>query len=58
MLKELLRNLGLLIILAGVIILGVAVFRENQSNAILGVSLVTVIAGLILHIILNKAIKS
>lgn len=58
MLKELLKNLGLLIILAGVIVLGLTVFKENQSNSVLGISLVTIIVGLLAHIILNRTIKS
>jgi hypothetical protein len=56
MLKELLRNAGLLVILAGVIILGVVVFTKVQTNAQLALSLVLIVGGLIAHIIINKYI--
>jgi hypothetical protein len=54
MLKELLKNTGLLVILAGVIILGVVVFTKVQTNAHLALSLVLIVGGLITHIIINK----
>ena len=56
MLKELLRNAGLLVILAGVIILGVVVFSGSQTNAYLSLSLVLVIVGLLGHILINKMV--
>jgi hypothetical protein len=56
MLKELLKNLGLLVILAGVIVMGVVVFTKVQTNAYLTLSLGLVIGGLIAHIIINKVV--
>ena len=56
MLKELIKNAGLLVILAGVIVLGVAVFTQVQTNANLGLALGLVIGGLIVHIIINKMV--
>jgi hypothetical protein len=56
MLKEIVKNLGLLVILAGVIVLGVVVFTKVQTNSHLGLSLGLVIAGLIAHIIINKLV--
>ena len=56
MLKEVLKNAGLLVILAGVIVLGVAVFTQVQTNANLGLALGLVIGGLIVHIIINKMV--
>jgi hypothetical protein len=56
MLKELLKNAGLLVILAGVIILGVVVFSGSQTNAYLSLSLVLVIVGLLGHILINKMV--
>jgi len=56
MVKELLKNAGLLVILAGVIVLGVAVFTQVQTNSNLGLSLGLVIAGLIAHIAINKIV--
>ena len=56
MLRELLKNAGLLVILAGVIVLGVSVFTKVQTNSHLSISLVLIIVGLIGHIIINKII--
>jgi hypothetical protein len=54
MLKELIKNAGLLIILIGVIILGVVVFSGVQTNSLLGLCLGLVIAGLLAHILINR----
>ena len=54
MLKDLLKNAGLLIILAGVIVLGVSVFTEVQTNSHLSLSLGLIVGGLIAHIVINK----
>jgi len=56
MVKELIKNAGLLVILAGVIVLGIAIFTEVQTNSNLGLSLGLVIGGLIAHIIINKMV--
>jgi hypothetical protein len=56
MLKEILKNAGLLVILAGVIILGVVVFTKVQTNSQLGLSLGLIIVGLIAHIVINKIV--
>ncbi len=52
--KDLLKNLGLISILIGVVILSIAVFRETQTNVKLVISLILVVVGLLGHIILNK----
>ncbi|MFH0759258.1 MAG: hypothetical protein V2B15_18360 [Bacteroidota bacterium] len=57
MLKELLKNAGLLIILVGVIVLGVVVFTQVQTNTYLGLSLGLVIVGLLTHIVVNKIVN-
>ncbi|MFO7670618.1 MAG: hypothetical protein R6W31_13240 [Bacteroidales bacterium] len=56
MLKELIKNAGLLIILIGVIILGVVVFTGVQTNSLLGLSLGLVIGGLLTHILINRLV--
>jgi uncharacterized protein (DUF983 family) len=56
MLKELLKNAGLLVILIGVIVLGISVFTKVQTNSHLGLSLVLIIAGLLAHIVINKMV--
>jgi len=53
--KGLLKNLGLILIAIGAIILIVCFFMGNtNNNVILGGSLATIIVGLILYIVLNK----
>ena len=56
MLKELLKNSGLLVILAGVIMLGISVFTKGQTNSSLSLSLGLIIGGLIAHIVINKLV--
>ena len=55
--KGLLKNLGLILILAGVIILIACSFTGNvNNNAILGTSAILVVVGLISYIVINKRI--
>ena len=54
MLKELLKNAGLLVILIGVIVLGISVFTKVQTNSHLSLSLVLIVGGLIGHIVIGK----
>ena len=55
--KGLLKNLGLLLILAGAITLIACAFTGNvNNNTILGGSAVAVVVGLITYIIINKRI--
>lgn len=54
--KDILKNLGILSIIAGVVILSIAVFKETQTNTTLAISLVLIVVGLIGHIFLNKYI--
>jgi hypothetical protein len=54
MLQELLKNTGLLIILAGVVLLSVVVFTKVQTNSHLAISLVLIVGGLLAHIFINK----
>ena len=56
MLKDLLKNAGLLVILIGVIILGIVVFTGVQTNAQLSLSLGLIIVGLLGHIVINKMV--
>ena len=56
MLKNLLKNSGLLVILVGVIVLGVVVFTKVQTNAYLSLSLGLIIGGLLAHIVISKMV--
>ena len=55
--KSLLKNLGVLLVIIGAVIL-IACFTTGNvnNNTVLGSSLALVIIGLIAHIILNKRI--
>jgi len=55
--KGLLKNLGLLLILAGAVTLIACAYTGNvNNNSILGGSLLAVVVGLITYIIINKRI--
>ena len=55
--KGLLKNLGLILILVGVIILiACSLTGEVNNNAVLGGSIVLVVLGLISYIVINKKI--
>jgi hypothetical protein len=55
--KGLLKNLGLLLVLAGAITLIVCAFTGNvNDNAILGGSAAAVVIGLVSYIVINKRI--
>ena len=55
--KGLLKNLGLILILIGVVILlACSVTGNVNNNAILGTSVVLVVLGLISYIVINKKI--
>lgn len=55
--KELLKNLGILLVLVGVIILIIHNFSSQQENSYLWVALSCMVIGLIGHVILNKHIN-
>lgn len=53
--KGLLKNLGLLIILVGAIILVACSFTGNvNDNTILGTSAALLVVGLVIYIVINK----
>jgi len=52
--KDILKNLGLLIILVGVILLGIVVVLHKETNTYLSISLLLIAIGLISHIVINK----
>ena len=55
--KGLLKNLGLILILVGAVILVACSFTGNvNTNAILGTSAVLIVIGLISYILINKRI--
>ena len=55
--KQLVRNLGLLLILIGVIFLSIVVFNQTQTNTKLGISLALIVVGFIGHILLNRYVE-
>ena len=54
--KDLLKNLGLIVILIGVIFLSIVVFKQSHNNVKLAICLILIVGGLIGHIFLNKYI--
>ena len=55
--KGLLKNLGLILILIGVVILIACSFTGNvNNNAILGTSAVLIVIGLVSYIAINKRV--
>lgn len=55
--KGLLKNLGLLVILAGVgILIGCAATKTLDNNALLGTSLALIVGGFIAYIAINKKV--
>lgn len=55
--KDIIKNLGIVSIIIGVIILSLAVFKETQTNVKLAVSLVLIVIGLVGHIVINKYVE-
>jgi hypothetical protein len=55
--KDILKNIGLLSVVVGVVILSLAVFKDTTTNSVLIISLIFVVVGFLGHIILNKVIK-
>jgi len=56
MVRNLIKNAGLLVILIGVIFLGIVVFTGVQTNTHLTLSLVLIVGGLLGHIVINKIV--
>lgn len=55
--KELLKNLGILSIVIGVVILSISVFNQSTTNVRLVISLILIVLGFFGHILLNKYIE-
>ncbi len=55
--KLLLENIGVLILLIGVIVLALHFFAEMPTNAYLAVGLGLIIAGIIVYLVINKRLK-
>lgn len=54
---ELIRNLGVIILLLGVIILAIPTMAGAMSNAILLTGLGVIVIGYISHIVINKRMQ-
>lgn len=55
--KELIRNLGVILILLGVAALAVPAFMATQTNESLLLGLCLVVGGLLAHIIINRSMS-
>ena len=52
--KEFVKNIGVIFILSGFIILGISVLNNVTTNTLLLVSLILVVGGLFTYILTNK----
>jgi hypothetical protein len=55
--NELLKYLGIILILAGVIALGVYATHDIISNTLLAISALLLVGGVAVHVIANKAVE-
>ncbi len=55
--KLLLQNLGIIILLLGVIVLALHYFSEVRLNAYLAVGLGLIIVGILTYLLINKYLK-
>lgn len=55
--RELIKNLGVIILLIGVLILAVPALTGGITNTILAVGLIVVILGYFAHIVINKKVE-
>ncbi|WP_199652971.1 hypothetical protein [Parabacteroides sp. AM08-6] len=55
--NELLKNLGVIVLLIGVVILAVPAISGSVSNTVLLTGLIVIILGYIGHIVINKKLQ-
>ncbi|MGM0376513.1 MAG: hypothetical protein ACQEQ0_07045 [Bacteroidota bacterium] len=55
--KYLIKNLGVLMIIAAVVILAIYSYKDFIDNLLLVISLLLLVAGLFTHILVNKHLK-
>lgn len=55
--NNLLKNLGPILILVGVVILAIYFFAETNSNTYLASAGIIMIVGFLSHIVINKKVK-
>ncbi len=55
--NELIKNLGVIVLLVGVVILAVPALTGGMTNAILLTGLVVIVIGYLSHIIINKRVE-
>lgn len=57
MIKELLKNLGLIIMMIGVLLLIFTIGKGIHQNAVLGASAVLILAGMITHVLISRFVE-
>lgn len=55
--KEFIKYLGALMVLAGAVILAVYYFNQSNSNTLLAVAGVIMVVGFFTHILVNRKVK-
>lgn len=56
--SELMKNLGVIVLLIGVVILAVPAMTGGLTNAVLMTGLIVIVVGYLSHIFLNKKAES
>lgn len=56
--SELMKNLGVIVLLIGVVILAVPAMTGGMTNAVLMTGLIVIVVGYLGHIFLNKKAES
>ncbi|WP_204244968.1 hypothetical protein [Parabacteroides sp. An277] len=56
--SELMKNLGVIVLLIGVVILAVPAMTGGMTNAVLMTGLIVIVVGYLSHIFINKKAES
>ncbi len=55
--RELIKNIGVIVLLIGVVVLAVPAFTGSVTNSILMTGLALIIIGYLSHIVINKRVE-
>jgi len=55
--KNLVKYLGIILVVIGIIVLAIKEFNKMEGNSFLGISAILIILGLVVHVIVNKIIS-
>jgi len=55
--KEIVKYIGLFVIIIGVVLLSITVLNQSHTNSVLVVSLILIVSGMLGHIVLNRLLS-